>query len=397
MKVIQINTVYKKGSTGKITYQIQQESLANDIENIVAYRYAEDKQREKNTYCVSTWLDCHMHNRIAKYMKNAGAYSRIRTKKFIRYLKNENPDIVHIHNIHGSFINVPMLFSYLRESKIKTIWTLHDCWSFTGNCPYFDMAKCNKWKEGCVGCEQYKSAIYKNQSAKNWTLKNRLYADMDNLILVTPSEWLSGQVKESFLKQRNSVIINNGIDLMVFKPVDSDFRFKYDLMDKIVVLGVAFGWGERKGLDVFLELAKRLDPRIYRIVLVGTDDTVDKQLPENIISIHRTQNQQELAEIYTAADIFVNPTREEMFGLVNVEALACGTPGVTFKTGGSPECYDDTCGSVVDCDDIDTLENEIIRICKDKPYTKEACLEKARQFDMNERFKEYVELYKSLL
>lgn len=397
MKIIQINTVYKKGSTGIIAYQIQQECFKNGLENVVAYRYAENGQRYDNTYCVSTWLDCHIHNRIARYTKKTGAYSRIRTYKFIKYLKKEKPDIVHIHNIHGSFINISILFSYLKQADIKTVWTLHDCWSFTGNCPYFDMVKCNEWENGCRACDQYKTFFNKKQSAQNWSLKRQLYSDMKNLVLVTPSKWLFDQVKQSFLRENQAVIINNGIDINVFKPVESDFRKKNELENKFVILGVAFGWSKRKGIDVFVELAKRLDPMGYKIVLVGTDNAIDHQLPDNIVKIHRTQNQRELAEIYSSADLFVNPTREEMFGLVNIEALACGTPGITFNTGGSPECYDNTCGSVVECDDIDALEKEIIRICRDKPFTKEACLKKAKRFDMNDRFKEYVELYKSIL
>ena len=180
-----------------------------------------------------------------------------------------------------------------------------------------------------------------------YQLKKKWFTGVENMTLVTPSEWLAGLVKQSFLKDYPIRVINNGIDLEVFKPTPSNFRETYGCGDKKIVLGVAFGWGERKGLDVFLDFAKRLDSERYQIVLVGTDENVDKQLPNTVISIHRTQNQTELAKIYTAADVFVNPTREEVFGLVNIEALACGTPGVTFNTGGSPECYDATCGSVV--------------------------------------------------
>jgi glycosyltransferase involved in cell wall biosynthesis len=199
-------------------------------------------------------------------------------------------------------------------------------------------------------------------------------------------------VGESFLKNFPIEVINNGIDLTVFAPKKSNFRETYKLGDKKIVLGVAMLWSLAKGIDVFVRLAKSL-PEDYKIVLIGTNEDVDKMLPENIISIHRTQNQQELAEIYTAADVFVNPTREDTYPTVNMEALACGTPVLTFRTGGSPEMLDETCGSVVECDDIGALEKEIIRICTEKPYTAEACLQKAKEFDKNERFKEYVELY----
>lgn len=396
MKVVQINSVYKKGSTGNIAYQIQQLSLAHGIDNVVAYSYTTGKKEEDHTYCISSWFDCHLHNRLSKYTQNRGSYSRLHTYKFIRYLKKERPDIVHIHNIHDTFINVPMLFSFLKSARIKTVWTLHDCWPFTGNCPYYDMAKCDRWVTGCKGCKQYLSVISKEQSAKNWERKKSLYADMDNLVLVTPSSWLSMEVQKSFLYKHPAVIISNGIDLDIFKPTKSDFKVKYGLENKYVILGVAFGWGKRKGLDVFVELAKRLDITYYQIVLVGTDDDIDSCLPKSILSIHRTNNQKELAAIYTSADLFVNPTREEMFGLVNIEALACGTPGVTFRTGGSPECYDDTCGAVVECDDIDALEGEIVRICRDKPFEKDKCVNRAQKYNMNDRFQEYIDLYRSI-
>ena len=225
-----------------------------------------------------------------------------------------------------------------------------------------------------------------------WSLKKKYFTGINHCILVTPSQWLADLVKQSFLKGYPVKVINNGIDLSVFKPTESGFREKYGLEDVKIVLGVASGWGKRKGLDVFIELAKRLLDD-YRIVLVGTDDNVDKQLPSNIISIHRTQNQKELAEIYTAANVFANPTREDTFPTVNMESLACGTPVVTFRTGGCPEILDETCGSVVDCDDVGALEIEIRRICDEKPYSVEACLARAQKFDMNDRFKEYLDLY----
>lgn len=189
-------------------------------------------------------------------------------------------------------------------------------------------------------------------------------------------------------------VINNGIDLSVFRPVESDFRLRYSIpQEKALLLGVAFGWGDRKGLDVFVDLAHRLDRDRYQLVLVGTDESVDALLPDNIISIHKTQSQRELAEIYTAADLFVNPTREDNYPTVNMESVACGTPVLTFRTGGSPEMVGEGVGAVVPCNDNDALYSEIIRICRDKPYSREACIEYAKRFDMNEKFAEYVKLY----
>ena len=230
-----------------------------------------------------------------------------------------------------------------------------------------------------------------------WKKKKKWFTNVDNLYLVTPSVWLSNMVKQSFLKNKATRVVNNGIDLGIFKPTESDFREKHSISsEKKIILGVAFGWTERKGIDVFLRLSKMLDPDLYQVVLVGTNENVDRKLPNDIISIHRTSDQIELAKIYTAADVFVNPTREENFPTVNIEALACGTPVITFDTGGSPEIVDKTCGSVVPVDDLTALEKEIAHVCKFQPYSKEACLRRARLYDKNERIEEYTNLFKEL-
>lgn len=397
MNILQINTVYNQGSTGKIAYQIQQIAKSYGNQCIVAYRYAESDALN-NTYCISTWLDCHIHNRFAKMTGWQGRLSYVRTQKFIKYLDKYKLDLIHLHNIHGSFINQKLLFSYIKNNNTPIVWTLHDCWSFTGQCPYFTMVKCDKWKTGCHHCPQYREypAAYVDRTKTMWKLKKKWFTGIQNMTIITPSQWLADLVKQSYLKDYPVQVINNGIDLNIFKPTLNDFRVKYGLGNKFIVLGIAFGWGKRKGLDVFIELSKRLDSNKYKIVLVGTDDKTDKLLPNNIISIHRTQNQTELAEIYTAADVFANPTREEVFGLVNAEALACGTPVLTFRTGGSPEVIDDKSGFVVDCDDIDAMEREIVRICENKPYSKEACLERAKSFDMNDKYEEYINLYEKI-
>ena len=328
---------------------------------------------------------------------NLGFNSKNATKKIITILEKTNPDVIHLHNLHGHNVNLQMLFCYFKKrSNIKIIWTFHDCWAFTGHCPHFAMVKCDKWKSGCYKCPQYSiypKSLFDN-SKKMYALKKRLFTGVENMTIVTPSEWLAGLVKQSFLKDYPVKVINNGINLSVFKPTESDFREKYGISaDKKILLGVAFGWGVRKGLDVFIELYNRLSAEKYQIVLVGTDKKTDKQLPKGIISIHRTQNQTELAEIYSAADLFVNPTREDNYPTVNMESIACGTPVLTFRTGGSPEMVTEKTGSVVDCDDIAALESEVKRICETSPFNKGDCIESAKKFDENERFLEYIELY----
>lgn len=392
-KVLQINTVYAKGSTGKIALGIHDLCSKKEITVFTAYRY-EENDVYKNTFVTSSWLDCHIHNRLARWTRLQGCFSGLYTHRFLKQIRRFDPDLIHLHNLHGNYINLPMLFRHIKKYNIPVIWTLHDCWAFTGHCPHFTMVKCDKWKTGCHHCPQHREypKSYVDNSRFMYRHKQKWFTGVQDLTIVTPSNWLAELVGESFLKDYPVKVIHNGIDLSVFKPTQSDFRKKHHCEDKFILLGVAFGWGARKGLDVFVDLASRLDDR-FQIVLVGTDDAVDRNLPEGIISIHRTQNQTELSEIYTAADLFVNTTREDTYPTVNMESLACGTPVVTFQTGGSPECIDSTCGSVIPCDDIDALEQEIFRIAETKSYSPDACLNKAKEFDMNERFEEYVKLY----
>lgn len=317
------------------------------------------------------------------------------TLNLIHRMKKKHCSLIHLHNLHGNYINYPLLFRYIKKNNIPVIWTLHDCWSFTGRCPYFDLVKCKKWMHGCSKCpypaKQYPRANV-DMARFMWNCKKSWFTGLKKCTLVTPSNWLAGLLSQSYLKDYPVRVIRNGINLSVFSPVNSDFREQYNITGKKIILGVAFGWGKRKGLDVFVDLATRLSDD-YRIVLVGTDSNVDDLLPANIISIHRTQNQAELAKIYSAADVFVNPTREEVLGMVNIEALACGTPVITFKTGGSPECIDEYCGSVVDCNDIDAMESEIRRVCEKRPYTKESCVNRAKLFNMDDCFDAYVKMY----
>ena len=394
MRVLQINAIYPNGSTGKIVQQIKQLCDDQNIACKVAYRYKEKGETFDDTYCVSSWWDCHIHNRLARLTMMLGCFSKIKTYFFLKKLSKYAPDIIHLHNIHESFINHKMLFHYIKKQNIKVVWTFHDCWAMTGKCPHFDMIGCNRWKTECHNCPQ-KYPAYIDTSRFMYKRKKKWFSGIENMVLVTPSEWLANLVSESFFKQYPIKIIHNGIDLSIFKPTESNFREKYNLIDKKMVLGVAFGWGERKGLDVFCKLAERL-PEDYQVVLVGTSDAVDAKLPKNILSVHRTHNQQELAEIYSTADVLANPTREDTFPTVNIEALACGTPVVTFRTGGSPEIIDDTCGYAVEKNDTDAMFEKIMNVCENKPFLQKNCTNRASQFEKNSKFKEYIDLYKEM-
>lgn len=402
MRIIQIN-MYDSGSTGNIMKNIA--NLVRQKSGCALTCSARVFTKPRKTFpsapqghiYFGNYYENALHYILAQFTGLNGAFSHFGTAKLIRQCKKFKPDIIHLHNLHAFCINLPMLFRYIKKHKIPVVWTFHDCWAFTGHCPHFVMVNCDKWETECHDCPQL--SVYPKSHVDNTRVSHRLkkkwFLGVDNLTVVTPSEWLAGLVRKSFLGEYTVKVINNGINLDVFKPTESDFRGKNGLLGKKILLGVSSGWDKRKGLDVFVELSKRLDDE-YRIVLVGSNP-LKNELSSNVISIDRTENQKELAEIYTAADLFVNPTREENYPTVNMESIACGTPVLTFKTGGSPEISDDSCGMVVDVDDIDSMEREIKRICEQSPYNKENCLERAKNFDMNGRFEEYIELYKEVL
>lgn len=403
MRIVQINGG-AKGSTGKIMMGIAEVARAQGHEVMCASPITttnRDAGADCGYYRIGTFNSRRLNVALARITGFNGCFAWIETYKLLKKITEFKPDIIHLHNLHDSYINLPMLFSYIKKHNIPTVWTLHDCWSFTGQCPYFTMVKCNKWKTGCHDCLQYKeypASLYDN-TKRMWKLKKKWFTGVKKMTIVTPSQWLANLVKESYLKDYPVKVINNGIDLTVFKPTPSEDlshsnRGGGQVKNKYIVLFVSFGWSIYKGLDVIAELAKMLT-NDYRIVVVGTDNYVDEFLPNNVISIHRTQNQKQLAEIYTTATVFANPTREEMFGMVNIEALACGVPVVTFRTGGSPECLDSKSGIVVEKDDVDGMKDAIVEICERKMFNEINCIKRAQQFKGLDKFNEYIELYKN--
>lgn len=396
MKILEINQV-NFGSTGHIMLQIADLATKKGHEVICSFYARRNKGKDKNCIYIGNKVSHNIHKKLYRKTGNNGCYSKISTWNFLRKVKKFDPDLIHIHNLHNCYINLPMLFDYIKKNNKKVVWTLHDCWSFTGQCPYFTAVGCEKWKTGCHDCEQinrYPSCSV-DRTDKMWNRKKEWFTGVQNLTIVTPSQWLADLAKQSFLKDYPVKVINNGINLDVFKPTESDFRTKHNLEDKKIILGVASVWEVRKGLDVFIELSKRLDDR-YKIVLVGTNDEVDKKLPEGIISIHRTSNQKELAELYTAADVFFIPTREDNFPTVNMESLACGTPVLTFNTGGSPEMVDEATGVVLMNEDIASVEQAVISMCESGKYSKEACTERAKQYDSGLKYNEYLSLFENI-
>ena len=395
MKIAQINITCGAGSTGKICVAVSDLLAQAGVESHILYTSGHSEHPAGIKY-MST-AEVKLQALRSRIFGNYGFQSKRAAKRLIAHLDRLAPDIVHLHNLHGHNVHLGILFSYLKEKNIKIFWTFHDCWAFTGYCPYYDIAECSNWQISCKNCPQHSHySWFFDRSADLFEKKKQLFTGLD-LTIITPSQWLADQVKLSFLKEYPVKVIHNGIDLNIFSPKASDFRERYRIGDRFLLLGVAFGWGKRKGLDVFIRLAEKLDPEKFQLVLVGTDDDIDKQLPPNIISIHRTANQTQLAEIYTAADLFVNPTREENFPTVNIESLACGTPVLTYRTGGSPEMLSTNTGRVVARNDEEAFLNAIFEIERDRPYSADACRARAEEFSNEAKYREYVALYQRLV
>lgn len=397
MKVAIINML-SVGSTGTIAKQIRDIVNNQGGQSVV---YSGNWSNNVDTIPFGYKFENQISGLLSKLFGVHHVYSVLGTLSLIKKIDSFSPDIVHLHNIHLWVINVPILMKYLKRKKIKLVWTLHDCWSFTGRCPHFLITGCDKWKSGCDNCvfpkESYPQSLFFDRAALMWREKRRWFSDFNNLTIVTPSDWLANLVKESFLSPYPVKVIKNGIDLEVFKERNSTFRLKHNIERKKIVLGVAFDWGYRKGFDVFCELAKRLNEE-YCIVLVGTTEEIDKVLPKNIISVHRTSNQIELAEIYSTADVFLNPTREDTFPTVNMEALACGTPVITFNTGGSPEIINELTGIVIGNQDIENVITAVEACCDVGKISREECRKRAVElFEKNNRYQDYYNLYKKLV
>lgn len=395
--VVQINSECGRGSTGKIAVSISKLLSQEGFENYIFYS-GNHKSNYPLGIQINSKLNLRIHQFLARLCGDQGWHSYFATKKLIRKLKQIHPDVIHLHNIHGYYLNMPILFDYLSTYQGEVVWTLHDCWPMTGHCTHFTISGCNKWKTGCYNCpnkEKYPYSWFFDRSSTLYQKKKRYFTAIKKLTIVTPSVWLENIVKESFLKDYPVKVIRNGIDLTVFKPVQSDFRKKNLCESKFIILGIASVWSYAKGLDIFCQLAEKLAEK-YQIVLVGTTAEVDKILPPNIISIHRTQNQEELAMLYSTADVFLNPTREDTYPTVNLEALACGTPVLTFNTGGSPECVKNKAEWVIQSNDIGEIITKLDALSR-KPKGAIRISENRSEYDENLCYRRYIKLYESLL
>lgn len=410
MKIVLVNTISGATSTGRICVDLYQTACEHGHEPYIACGRGKQPAGIEG-YLIGNQLDFAGHVMKNFVQGKAGFGSGHVTRKFLKWLDEVKPDIIHLHNIHGFYLQVEYLFEYLKKhDDIAVVWTLHDCWSFTGHCAYFDYIKCEKWRgdaEGCHDCPVHKTsypyAIFKDNTIWNYAKKKQVFTGVKNLTIVTPSQWMAKLVSQSYLKEYKTVVIPNGINLDSFRPLSEQQQKKRDRQYQgykhRTILGVANRWEERKGLSYFEQLAQRL-PSNYTIELVGLNKVQTKQMKDKyptgkLIPIDRTANVELLAAVYRTADVFVNPTLEDNFPTTNLEALACGTPVITFATGGSGESVDETCGIIVPQGDIDALEKAVIRVCEEKPFSHADCRKRSLLFDRQERYLDYLKLYES--
>lgn len=391
MKVLLINSVCGVGSTGKICVDLAKLIVSQGDECVIAYGRGIAKGYDR-TYKITSSLGNKFHFLKSRIFDKHGLGNALETKKFIKFIKEYNPDVIHLHNIHGYYLNYKILFEYLKTYEGKVVWTMHDMWPVTGHCAC--TLDCTKWQNKCHSCtlkNEYPKTIL-SRAEKNYFLKKDCFSGVKNMTIVTVSNWLKSEFEKSFLSNYEIKVLNNGIDLNLFCPTESDFRKINNLEDKKVLLAVADRWVERKGYYDFIKLSNLLDDDT-KLVMVGLTEEQKNSLPSNILGITRTDNQKQLIEIYTAADLFVNLTYSDNFPTVNLESLACGTPVLTYKTGGSPEMLTGKTGFVVEQKDIEGVA-KIIKDYKKTPEIKKECISQAKNYDKNLRFNEYLKLYK---
>lgn len=398
--LLQVNTVGNCGSTGKIV-----ESIGVAAQNLGWNVISAFGRKERISRLKKAKLACNaeIFANVAwtRFFDSDSPFSKLATRRLISLIKAEKPDIIHLHNLHGYYLNCHDLFEFLLKIDTQIVWTLHDCWSFTGHCAHFD--DCKKWQTLCHNCPKkhdYPKSLLFDNSKNNFLCKKRFAQKAKNLTMVPVSHWLDNLLKKSIFSNRESVVIHNGINTKIFAPQTDfkDIKDKFSLPDKKIVLGVANVWSQSKGYNDFIKLTQRLNDA--QIVLVGVNKSQKSELAKhNIIGIERTENQAELAKLYSLADVFANPTYLEALGMVNREAISCATPVVSYNTGGCPESINAKTGIIVEKGNIKALANAISEMLKNgKSQYAEACRKKAlAEFDEKDRFLDYIKLYETLL
>ena len=399
--VLQIGASLALGSTGRISEDIATLARAKGWDTYMAHgsRYV-GKSQMKSIH-IGSKLDEYIHFGQGLFLDNHGLASQSATKRFLKQVDEIQPDVMHLHNIHGYYLNYPFLFDYLKEKQIPVVWTLHDCWTFTGHCVHFVSAQCSRWKnEGCHDCPLIKTypKSFVDHSKRNFELKKKYFTSLQNVVVVSVSEWLKSQVDSSFLASYPGKVIYNGVDTEIFKPSVNSIKNNLGITDKKLLIGVATSWSNNKGLADYYQLAKSL-PSDYQIVLVGLTAKQIEELPGGIIGITRTNNIEELVQYYSAADIVLNLSYAETFGLTTAEGFACGTPSIVYNATASPELISDETGIIVEPGNINGVKDAILAITqRGKEYYAENCRKRAvEKFDKKSQFSQYIDLYNSLL
>lgn len=415
MKLLQINPVIRTNtSTGRIMREIGEMAASHGWESYVAYSGGRDGKaydapviKAAGDYNlpipVGGKLSVILHGLETRLFDRHGLGSRIATRRFIKTIKSINPDIIHIHNIHGYFLNYKIFFDYLAKSGKPVIWTVHDCWLYTGHCYHYSSVSCKKWKTQCEKCPQklaFPSSILLDRSKKNFLDKKEAFTSVKDITFVTVSEWMRREMMSSFLKDCRFEVIHNGIDTDVFSPHNKKyFRAGHQIGDKNILLGVASIWLKEKGIDDFIKLSESLSSNEVIVLIGQMSDSIKAMLPKSIITISRTNNQKELAEIYSEALVLVNPTWQDNYPTVNLEAMSCGTPVITYRTGGSIEAITDDTGFIVEQGDVQGLLDCIREIERQgKDHYSGKCRERAlKNFKKKDRYEEYFDLYNRCL
>lgn len=400
--ILQINIVANSGSTGRIAEEIGLTAINNGFDSYIAFGRNTGGSNSKLIKIGNKW-DIKLHGLITRIFDKHGFGSKNATIKLIDQIKEIKPDIIHLHNIHGYYLNINILFNYLSIANIPIVWTLHDCWSFTGHCAHFEQIGCNRWKEQCYDCplkKDYPSSYLLDNSRKNYLKKKFLFNSVKDITFVAVSSWINELHKQSFLKRYPVVTIHNGVNLDVFEPKKNKESITTNLgiKNKFIVLGVLSLWNNSRGFNDFINLSKLIDSETV-IVLVGLSQEQIKKLPRNIIGIERTDNINQLVDYYSAADLYMNLTYSDTFPSTNLESLACGTPIVTYKTGGSIEAVSSETGYVVEQGNINSLVDVINSAkAKGKEYFSFHCRQRAIHFfNKNNKFNEYIHLYNEIL
>ncbi len=396
--IFQICVEPNKGSVGRIAEQIGLKMKYNGWSSYIAYGRP-GLISDSILIKIGNFIDIVYHLIITRLFDRHCFGSRIATKKLVKKIETLNPDVILLHHIHGYFVNIDVLFSYFLKKRKKVYWIFHDCWAFTGHCAYFDYVKCDKWKTECNNCVQkreYPKSIFLDRSKQNFIFKKSILESYPNLNIISVSNWMTDLVKVSFLRNHNLFTIHNGIDLDKFHriPDVTETIVKYNIQSKYIILGVASLWEKRKGLDEFIKLRSQLDDNIL-IILIGLTEKQIKTLPNGIFGIKRTESIKELATFYSLANVYVNLTLEDTYPTTNLESIACGTPVITYDTGGSKESIIENSGIVVEKGNINEVSRAINTILSygSNYFTNDCRSVAEKYFDSELCFEKYLRLF----